>query len=143
MINKQTTDAKLKDIKKYYKEMEPILKKDSRFLVDEKNYQYLRTLERTFQLIVDAMVGINSHIIAKLDLPVSEDFQGTFAILGQNKILPIDFALKIAPVVGLRNKIVHKYDIVDPKKFISDLKTKSGDFVEYIKLINKFLKKIK
>jgi uncharacterized protein YutE (UPF0331/DUF86 family) len=141
MINKQTVDAKLRDIKKYYKEMEPILKMDSRLLVDEKNLQYLRVLERTFQLIVDAMVGINSHVIAKLDLPVSEDFQGTFSILGENKILPMGFALKIAPVVGLRNKIVHKYDVVDPKKFISGLKHKSGDFIEYIKLINKFLKK--
>lgn len=141
MINKQTIEAKLRDIKKYYREMEPLLKMDSRFLVDKKNLQYLRVLERTFQLIVDAMVGINSHIIAKLDLPVSEDFQGTFAILGENKILPIGFALKIAPVVGLRNKVVHKYDVVDPNKFISDLKTKSGDFMEYVKLINKFLKK--
>jgi uncharacterized protein YutE (UPF0331/DUF86 family) len=140
MIDKEIIENKIKNIKKYFKEIEPLLKLEVRFLIDEKNYQYLRTLERDFQLIVDGMVDINSHLMARLDLPVSDDYQSTFITLGENGILPIEFALKIAPAVGMRNKVVHKYDIIDNKKFIEDLKSGAKDFMEYVKLINEFLK---
>lgn len=142
MINKKTIETKLKKIREYYNEMEPILRKNTVKEIKDDHLN-LRSVERQFQLIVDSIIDVNSHIISKMDLPAAEDFQSTFEILGQNKVLPIDFTLKIAPTVGLRNKIVHEYDVIDKNKFINDLKDKSGDFIEYIRQVNKFLKKIK
>jgi uncharacterized protein YutE (UPF0331/DUF86 family) len=141
MINKNIVNNKLKNLTLYLKELKPFLKIDSRVLLEEKNYRDLRALEREFQLIVDTMIEINSHFISKLNLPAPDDYANTFVTLGQNKVLPSDFAFKIAQVVGLRNKIVHKYDVIDLKRFIDDLKANSVQFEHYLKYIATYLKK--
>lgn len=141
-INIKIVNYKIGNILIYLKELEPILKQSPRHILDEKNYKDLRTLERNFQLIVDAMIEINSHFIAKLNLQVPEDYTNTFIILGKSKILPFRFVNELAKVVGLRNKIVHKYDIVDMKKFITDLKHESHQFKDYCRHINNYLKKL-
>jgi len=139
MINKKLIESKLKDIKVYQKEIEPVLKFSNQEII--KDHLKLRTIERDLQLIVDTMVDINSYIISQKKLQPFEDFQSTFIILGKNKILPMEFALKIAPIVGLRNKVVHKYGKVDIKKLLDNIKKGFSDFNAYIKHINKFLKK--
>ncbi len=130
MINKNIVIEKLNNIIKYNKELESILKLDSRFLIDDENYRDLRALEREFQLIVDSMIEINSHFIKKLNFESAEDYTNTFIILGKNNILPQEFSVKIAKVVGLRNKIVHSYDIIDQKKFIDDWREARSQFIE-------------
>jgi len=138
-INKKIVINKINNILSYLKELEPILKFSPKYIQDKKNYKELRTLERNFQLIVDTMIEINSHFISKLNLKVPDDYTNTFIVLGENKILPYNFTNKIAKVVGLRNKIVHKYDVVDMGKFISDLKKNSHQFNDYTKYINNYL----
>ena len=140
-INKKIITNKISNILIYMKELEPILKLSPRYILDKKNYKDLRTLERNFQLIVDAMIEINSHFIVKLNLKVPDDNTNTFIVLGENRILPFDFVIELAKVVGLRNKIVHKYDIVDMKKFITDLKKEGQQFKDYTKHIHNYLKK--
>ena len=129
---------KLEEISGYLEELKDLLKfSDKKIIADSGK---LRIAERLLQLIVDIMIDINQHFIRELKLKISEDFQGTFYILGNNNILPRDFAQKIAPVVGLRNRIVHRYDTVDKPLFIKTLRKNYSDFETYIRLINKYLK---
>ncbi len=139
MIDKDLIKNKMYDIQGYYRELEPILKEESRSIIE--NVVKLRATERLFQLIVDAAIDINTHIISESDFQVPNDYQGTFVTLGDNKVLPMDFAGKIAPSVGLRNLIVHKYGKVDIKKMVDDIKNNISQYLEYLKHINKFLEK--
>ncbi len=59
----------------------------------------------------------------------------------ENKILPQDFAKKIAPVVGLRNRLVHRYEKIDSDLMLQSIRKNKGDFKEYIKYIFHFLEK--
>lgn len=137
MIDKDLVKHKMSDVQGYLEELKPILKNDSKDIVEDK--LKLRTLERLFQLIVDTAIDINTHIISESELQVPNDYQGTFRTLGENKILPMDFVLKIAPSVGLRNLIVHKYGNVDLKRMIEDTKNEISDYEEYLKHVNTFL----
>ena len=139
MINKEIINNKLSNIIGCMKELEPILKLEAKYLLDKNNYRDLRTLERDFQMIVDMMVEINFHFISKLKLEAPEDYTNTFFVLGKNNIFPLEFSTQLSKVVGLRNKIVHKYDIIDMKKFIDDLKTGSHQFNDYITYIRKYM----
>jgi uncharacterized protein YutE (UPF0331/DUF86 family) len=153
MIDKQVVESKLGEIDQYLFEAQPILELTEQEILDD--VRNLRTLERNFQLIVDAILAINSHLIAGLLLTPAEDYQGTFTILSQHKVLPIEFTQKIAPVVGLRNQIVHAYDErseskeqsdyekVDRKKFVRDLKKNHHQFRQYIRLTNQLIKKVR
>lgn len=139
MIDKELIKNKLSDLKKYYEKLNTVLKEDARIIIEDDLKLY--TTERLFQLIVDIAVDINTHIIAESNMQVPEDYQSTFITLGENKILPMNFALKIAPSVGLRNLIIHKYGKVDLKRMIDDIKNEINDYLEYIKFVNNFLKK--
>ncbi len=101
----------------------------------------LHIAERLLQLIVDTILDINNHIIKELGLDTADDFQGTFEILSDNSILEKEFAKKIGQVVGLRNRIVHRYETVDNKKFVEDFRKHNSDFDEYFKFIITYLGK--
>lgn len=128
---------KLNKIEEYLKELEEFLKfSDKEILSDSMK---IHVGERLFQLIVDEILDINQHFIGELNLELTEDFQGTFDTLADNKIIPQKFSNKISGVVNLRNIIVHGYEILDKKLFITDLKRDYADFREYIKFIKKYL----
>ena len=128
---------KLSEISVYLDETESFFKySDEEILNDSEK---LHTAERLLQLIVDTMIDVNQHFIRELNLKISDDFQGTFYILGENKILPLDFAQKIAPVVGLRNRVVHRYETLDKKMFIDTFRKNYSDFKTYLKLISDHL----
>lgn len=131
---------KLEEISGYLKEVKDLFKFSNKEVLADSGK--LHIAERLLQLIVDIMIDINQHFIKELNLKISEDFQSTFYILGENKILPMDFAQKIAPVVGLRNRIVHRYDTLDKHLFIATFRKNQPDFKTYLKLINDYLKTI-
>lgn len=106
-----------------------------------KSKPYLHTLERYLQLIVDAVLDINNHLIKELDLEPAKDLKSTFNILADNQVLDKDFAQKISNVVGLRNLIVHQYEKVDNNKFLNDFRKHNSDFDEYFRQITSYLNK--
>lgn len=131
---------KLTEASGYLEEIKEFLKfSDEEILADTNK---LHIAERLLQLLVDTMIDINQHFIRELNLKISEDFQGTFYILGEHDILPMGFARKIAPIVGLRNRIIHRYETLDKPLFISTFRRNYTDLEIYIKLINDYLKKI-
>ena len=140
MINIELVKNKMADIQGYYNELEPILKLGSKEVIEDN--LKIHTAERLFQLIVDAAVDINTHILSESDFKIPDDYQSTFIILAENKILPMDFALKIAPSVGLRNLVVHKYGKVNIKRMIDDIKNELGQYLDYLKHIQRFLGKL-
>jgi len=139
MINREIVNNKMTAIKDYLGELHPLLEAESRKIIEDS--VSLHAIERLFQLIVDSTLDINTHIIAESSFPAPEDYQSTFIALGKNDVLPMDFALKIAPSVGLRNQIVHKYGKVDLKFMIDQIKNEIGDYAEYLKHIDGFLKR--
>lgn len=139
MVDKELIKNKMADIQACFTELEPILKEESRAIIEDN--LKLHTTERLFQLIVDTAVDINTHIIAESDMQVPNDYQSTFTTLSEHKIIPMEFAHKIASSVGLRNLIVHKYGKVDLKRLVNDIKEEIGQYLEYLKYINEFLKK--
>ena len=140
MINKDLVINKMADTQKYLEELMPILQHDSREIIDDN--LKLRSVERLFQLIVDTTIDINMYIITESDISVPDDYQSTFMVMGEHNIVPMDFAQAIAPSVGLRNLIVHKYGKVDIKRMIDDVKNNIGQYKDYLKHISEFTKKM-
>lgn len=129
---------KIDNILRYLKEIKKILK----FSDKEINSDFMKfhAEERLFQLIVDAILDINQHIIREKELEgYNGDLQGTFYILGDSKILPNEFAFKIAPIAGMRNRLVHDYGSFDIERFTRDVKENLSDIEKYLKHIDEFL----
>lgn len=137
MLDKELVSNKLNDLSGYYQRLEELAREDAIEII--RNDLKLHTVERLFQLIVDIAVDINTHIISETDMHMPDDYFSTFVVLGENRVLPVEFSLKIAPSVGLRNLVVHKYGKVDTKKMIDDIKAEISDYAEYMKYINDFI----
>ncbi|MEK7067060.1 MAG: HepT-like ribonuclease domain-containing protein [Patescibacteria group bacterium] len=137
MIDKDLVKSKMADMQGYLQELHPILERASREIIEDN--LKLHTVERLFQVIVDTAIDINIHIIMESDFTVPDDYQSTFITLGEHKILSMDFAVKIAPSVGLRNLVVHKYGRVDIKRMVEDIRNEIGDYIDYLKFIDGFL----
>lgn len=101
----------------------------------------LAALERYFQKAVDTMVDINTHLIKAGDFGTVDDLQSTFRMLGDCGVLERDFAGKIAPIVGVRNMLVHRYEKLDKDMFLNNLKRNFPDFKMYLIQIDAYLKK--
>ena len=71
-----------------------------------------------------------------------DDLQSTFKMLGDCGVIEKGFADKIAPVVGVRNMLVHRYEKLDTDIFLNNLKRNFSDFKTYLVQIDEYLKKI-
>ncbi len=138
MIDKSFVEVKLSYIQSYYQELETVLVYRDQEIKEDKIK--LRALERIIQLIVDEMIDINNHFIRYAKLRVPGDFQSTFLVLAENSILPQEFAAKLAPVVGLRNRLVHRYEEVDINILLNAIRKSRNDFKEYVRYIIKYLR---
>lgn len=139
MLNKDLVKKKLTSIDEYISEIAPVLENETAAIA--RDILKLRAIERNFQLIVDTMLDINTHIIAAERLKAPNSLQETFFILAQSGVLSEDLVNRMAPVVGLRNKIVHEYEGISTEKFIEDLKEGVHQFGEFIAAIVSYLEK--
>ena len=141
MISQEIVKRKIDDIQLCYSKIEKLLVNEDEVILRDDTI--LAALERHFQKMVDAAIDINMHLIAESGLKTADDYQSTFSIIAEAGMLPVDFALKIAPSVGMRNAIVHQYGDVNKKLMISYIRNSFGQYVEYVKLIDAFLRKQK
>lgn len=135
MFSPEIIESKLAAIKKYLSILQPLLPKVKVGSLE------MYASERLFQLIVDAAIDVNTHIITRFDFNTPDDYQGTFTVLQENKIIPYDLADKIAKSVGLRNLLVHGYEKVDKEEMLRHISNGIGQYVGYMKHINDFLER--
>ncbi len=138
-LDKNLITRKLTLLAGYISELEPLVVLGEKELRgDSMKYH---TAERIFQLLVDEMIDINTHLIRVQVLTPPDDLQGTFDVLGKAGVFPDDFVRKISPIVGMRNAIVHRYEHVDLDRFVHELKRNFSDFKTYYTIItDKFLR---
>lgn len=135
-IDRTFIEERLRNIELYSDRMHQILERSDEEI--NKDFLLFHSLERLLQLIVDEMLDVNTHIIQYTPLKTPEDFQSTFIVLAQNNILPKDFAGRLAPIVGLRNRLVHRYERVNIESLVSMARKEQKDLQEYRAHISAF-----
>ena len=136
-LDKNLIKEKLKRILNYLDELKPILAipyKEYR-----KNYTNYRTTERNIQLIVDTAVDINDNLILAMSGKPPADYYESFIRIGELEILSFDLSKKLASSAGLRNKLVHEYEKIDDNLLYIEAKKNLKNYLEYVKLVNKYL----
>lgn len=138
MSENKFIEKKLDEINRYLVELEPILKLS--FKEFSEDYRDIRTAERDFQLIVDTAVDINNHLLISLGNPPPEKNYDSFIALGKARVLSVEKAEALAPSTGLRNKLVHEYEEINPELLYRSLKTFTERYREYGRLILDYLR---
>src|SRR3990167_3826517 len=71
-------------------------------------------VERILELAITRIIDVNYHVITALGQPPPSDYHSSFSRLGELNILTGEFARRIASAAGLRNRLVHDYEDLDP-----------------------------
>jgi uncharacterized protein YutE (UPF0331/DUF86 family) len=75
------------------------------------------------------------------DQVVDDYKRESFLLMGKIKVLPKDFAKKIADSVGLRNILVHQYRKLDEKIFYQAIKDCLVQYPKYCRYVLRYLEK--
>ena len=110
-----------------------------KFRADKKT---LKCVERCLEISIQCILDICHHIIVDNNWPRPKDNAEALLTIGQKGLIPLGFAKRILPMVGLRNLLAHEYLKIDPKKLYKYLRN-IDDFRAFQKHIIKFLKKAK
>lgn len=89
--------------------------------------------------MIGRMIDINYHLITETGHPPPADYYQSFTQLGTLGILPPAFTQQIAACAGLRNRIVHEYDEIEPRKVYEGLQAAVRDIPQYLAYIHQYL----
>ncbi len=137
MLDKSFLGRKLDEIKNYLDDLEPILLMS--YTKFHSSRRDMRAAERNFQLIVDSAVDINTHLVLDRGFPPPEKNYGSFVALVKIGVLTEEEAENLAPSTGLRNKLVHEYEEINPELLYRSLKTFAQAYKEYGRLVLDYL----
>ena len=96
-------------------------------------------VERYLEVSLECTIDIGEMMISMEKLKRPETYQEVFLVLGENGILPPDFAIKFAPSAGFRNRLVHMYAKIDIEKLYYYLQNNIGDIELFGKYISQYL----
>lgn len=103
------------------------------------SFQNKRTVERLIQLIVDAAVDINSHVLVDEGFPPPDDAFDSFIKTGGIGVYPVGFARAIAPSTGERNIIVHEYEAIDDGLVFDSINETLQMYREYVRYYLRYI----
>lgn len=98
--------------------------------------------ERYLERMIGRMIDVNFHLLTESGQPPPRDYFQSFVDLGRLGALDVAFARRVAPSAGLRNRLVHEYDELDPLKVREALIAAVADAPEFLAQIRRFLDRL-
>jgi uncharacterized protein YutE (UPF0331/DUF86 family) len=96
-------------------------------------------VERHLERMIGRMIDINFHVIIEAGDPPPADYHASFIRLADLGILDSGFARRIARSAGLRNRLVHEYDEIDPRLVFEGLQSALQDVPIYLQKIQHYI----
>ena len=98
--------------------------------------------ERYLERAIGRMVDINFHLVTESGHAPPKDYHESFVLLGTLGVMTADFAKEMARAAGLRNRIVHEYDDIDPERVYEALPLAVRRIPVYLDHIQRFVEKL-
>jgi uncharacterized protein YutE (UPF0331/DUF86 family) len=95
--------------------------------------------ERLMERMIGRMLDINYHIVIEQGGVAPRDFFESFLKMGELGVLPPDFAREIARAAGLRNRLAHEYNDLDPARVHEAAGQALVDIPTYLDHLHRFL----
>ena len=96
-------------------------------------------VERYLERVIGRMIDINYHVLIEAGEAPPADYHESFVRLSRLGVLSREFALRIASCAGLRNRIAHEYDEIDPQRVYEALPAALDDIPLYLGHVRDYL----
>ena len=138
MIDPILIRRKISLISQDFEEVSRLAERSPEEFLADKMSQVLA--ERYLERMIGRMIDINYHIVTEEGKPPPRDYYLSFVELSALGILSPEFAREIARSAGLRNRLVHEYDEIDPAKLFEGMRASAKDTPIYLEQILKFIR---
>lgn len=98
--------------------------------------------ERYLERAIGRMIDVNFHLVTESGHAPPKDYHESFVLLGTLGVLTADLAKEMAMAAGLRNRIVHEYDDIDPERVYEALPLAVRRIPVYLDHIQRFVEKL-
>ncbi len=98
-----------------------------------------KAVERLLQETVEAAVDINAHLLVEAGRAAPEDLYSSFTAAADLGVLAREFAVRIAPSAGLRNRLVHEYDEIDDAIVLAAAGEMLEQYPQFVAQVEAFL----
>ena len=99
-------------------------------------------VERLLERVIGRMIDVKYHLITECGHPPPSDYHASFLKLAELGIVDHEFARRIARCAGLRNRLVHEYEEIDPRKVFESLQAARDDIVTYVRSVQSYLDRL-
>ena len=89
-------------------------------------------IERLLELIIEFASDITFHILSKKDDSVPSSYRMGFLRLGELNLISKNLASHLSNMVGMRNIIVHGYEVVDNEIIYQSIKQILQDIPQFL-----------
>lgn len=96
-------------------------------------------VERRLERAIGRMIDVNYHVLTASGQPPPPDYHSSFVRMADLGVLDHEFARHIARAAGLRNRLVHDYDELDPRLVFQALGDALRDIPRYLAAVNAHL----
>lgn len=98
-----------------------------------------KAAERLLQELIEAAIDTNTYLLVQAGSGVPDDYYESFIKAGEHGFISIHLAERLAPSAGLRNRLVHEYDLLDPGQVLGAVRMASELYPLYIREIEDYL----
>jgi uncharacterized protein YutE (UPF0331/DUF86 family) len=137
-VNERIIANRISKLREYLKLLNELQKASFEEFASDPRIRY--SAERYLHLAIECVINIGNHIISALQLRKPEEYHEIALILGENGVVPTEFAQELVKMIRFRNILVHDYVGLDLSKVYSFLHERLGDLELFINHIIKFLK---
>jgi uncharacterized protein YutE (UPF0331/DUF86 family) len=138
-INIEKIKTLEKNILNSVSEIRSLIAKEEEIFIKERRDVY--SLRYLLIEAVEAMANICNHILARMTGQVPKGYPDCFEKLSEAKIITSELGEKLRKAASLRNIIIHKYWEIDDRKVFKSARENIGDFEEFLRQINGFIKR--
>ena len=138
-VEEEIIRRKLAAIVENLKALEPIARMtQSQYLED---LYKRKAAERLVQELIEAAIDINTYIIVQTGHTVPDDYYESFVKTGTLQIISSDLAEKLAPSAGLRNRLVHEYNMLEHSVVLDAVRKAEDLHTEYVRQVERYIQK--
>lgn len=113
------------------------LEKIPRSSFDEfaSDFRNVQSTLHLFQVGIQTLIDIGGYLVSRLALPMPRKSQDIFESLEERGHLPKGTAVRYAPLVAFRNRVVHLYEEIDKRIVYDILNREREDWRELMDLL--------
>lgn len=138
--SKQTVEKYLRELRKALKVLNGF--KNTPLKTLKKDMAVLFAVLHSFMIVAESILDIGGHVLSAVYQESYDAYKDIVPLLIKHNVISKKLGQKLEDLADFRNKLVHGYPDVDPKKIHQYLKQDIPLFESFAKEIIKFMERV-